>query len=251
MFTKSTSENTVSVTLSSNHLVKDRYVVRVPRNTVKLNEIITSICDNYPSLDPYVINHSAELLKHEILKLLKSGKAVNVLELGTLYLAGENTVSNTNPQVENMPKLTLKFASSKEAVNALSNLSVDSFMVTDCKPQIQSICSLKDGNCEGILHKGFGVRLSGYKLKLAGEGSGIFFVPLDNDNEPATDESTWIKADTSYLPQNKMKEICFNLPDALQSGKPYYIALRTSYLTNKTNRKSSMTGFSTSTVTVA
>lgn len=248
MYSKENLESTVSIKLSSCNLIKDRYVARVPRNTVKLNEIITEISENYPSLDPYVIAHSAELLKHSMLKQLKAGRAVNVLELGTMYPAPTGTVTNSNPQMEDMPSLTLKFTPSKEALSSLGSISVDSFMISDNKPQIQTICSLKDGNTDGILHRGFGVKITGAKLKLAGKDSGIFFIPAGEEGKAVNDESLWISVDASYLPQNKQKEVQFNLPESLQSDIPYYIGIRTAYLSANTSRKNSVLGISSITV---
>ena len=85
MFSPKITESSVSVTLSKNSFDKDSYIVRVPRKTLDLANIVSDIRAGYPSLDPYVINHAAELIKEQILKYLKAGKAVNILELGTKY----------------------------------------------------------------------------------------------------------------------------------------------------------------------
>ncbi len=98
--------------------------------------------------------------------------------------------------------------------------------------------------------KGFGLKITGAKLKLAGEDSGIFFIPVDEKGKAANNESLWISVDASYLPQNKQKEVQFNLPESLQSDIPYYIGIRTAYLNANTNRKNSVWGISPITVTL-
>ena len=79
MFSPKITESSVSVTLSKNSFDKDSYIVRVPRKTLDLANIVSDIRAGYPSLDPYVINHAAELIKEQILKYLKAGKAQELI----------------------------------------------------------------------------------------------------------------------------------------------------------------------------
>lgn len=251
MFNQTNVKSSVSLKLSTNVLCKDSYVARVPRSNVKLEDILSEISKDYPSLDPFVINHSAELIKKQILKFIKAGKSVNILELGTLYLAPEKTVTNVNPQVEDLPPLTLKFSPSKQILKSIEGISAESFMISNSTPQISEIISLKDGNKEGILYKGFGVRLNGSKLKVAGDFSGIFFVPQKENGDLEEDKSLWIQVDSSYLPHNTQKCIEFNIPQNAETEKSYYIAVRTSFITTTTFRKESLTGISLISVKIA
>lgn len=250
MFTEKPAEGAVSVSLTASAFDKDTYVVRVARNAVNLDNIVSDIIANYPSLDPYVINHAVELVKDQIIKYLKEGRAVDVLELGTLYPAAKGTVSRTNPQVSSLPDLTLRFKPSKQALSALSAVKPVSFMVRSPEPEISRVISLKDGSEDGSLYRGFPVRVEGSKLKIAGEAGGIFFVPLDSDGEPDRDEASWIAADTSYLLRNVPKTLEFNLPDAAEEGKSYFLAVRTAYSPSGRIRKEPLTGFSPSAVRV-
>lgn len=128
MFVEKPAESAVSVFLTASAFDEDTYVVRVARNAVNLDNIVSDIIANYPSLDPYVINHAVELVKDQIIKYLKEGRAVDVLELGTLYPAAKGTVSRANPQVSSLPDLTLRFKPSKQALSALSAVKPVSFM---------------------------------------------------------------------------------------------------------------------------
>ena len=251
VFSPKITESSVSVTLSKNSFDKDSYIVRVPRKTLDLANIVSDIRAGYPSLDPYVINHAAELIKEQILKYLKAGKAVNILELGTMYLAPKGTVPRSNPQVSDLPELTLKFTPSKAALESLASLNADSFMVNDPAPQISRITSLKDGNTDGILYQGYPVRLSGDRLKVGGENAGIFFVPVNSDRLPDSDEGNWIAADLSYLPRNVSKTLEFHIPAQVQTGTEYFIAVRTSFVSSGVMRKEAIVGYSVNPVTVS
>ena len=114
VFSPKITESSVSVTLSKNSFDKDSYIVRVPRKTLDLANIVSDIRAGYPSLDPYVINHAAELIKEQILKYLKAGKAVNILELGTMYLAPKGTVPRSN-----RPSCGVKTAKSRNTIHAV------------------------------------------------------------------------------------------------------------------------------------
>ena len=252
MFTEKTTASSVSVTLSNNSFDDSTYVARVPRQKVDLDNIVSDIAASYPSLDPYVIIHSAELLKSQILKYLQSGKAVDILELGTMYLSPKGTVGKDNPQVSDLPSISLKFTPSAAAKEAISAISANSFMVSDPAPQISKILSLKDGNEEGTLYQDYPVRLTGGKLKVDvdNENSGIFFVPVEDDGSPTTDEDKWIPVDTSYLPRNTARTLEFQIPSGVSLNVDYYIAVRTSYVSSTSTRKTPVTGYSASTVAV-
>ena len=252
MFQQKTTASTVSVTLSNNSFDDATYVARVPRQKVDLDNIVSDIAADYPSLDPYVIIHAAELLKSQIIKYLQSGKAVDILELGTMYLSAKGTVGRENPQVSDLPSIGLKFTPSSAAKEAISAISANSFMISDPAPQISAVTSLKDGNTDGILYLSYPVRLEGGKLKVDVETvtSGIWFVPIEDDGTPSDNEAEWIAVDTSYLPRNTASTIEFYIPSTVTTGIEYFIAVRTSYISSTSTRKEPVTGYTASTITV-
>lgn len=251
MFTKKETESDASVTLSYSNLDKSIYVARVPQKAVDLDHIVTNISKSYPSLDPYVIIHSAELIKAEILKCIGEGRAVNVLDLGTLYPTPSGGVSSDNPQADSLPALSLKFKPSKEAKAAISSVKATSFMVKTGEPSIRRVISLKDGSEEGELSRGYPARVEGKNLKIVGEGAGVFFVPEDEDGAPEKDESAWIAADSSYLIRNCPKTLEFYVPEEAMEGTRYFLAVRTRFCSSYKERKEAVTGFSPWTVTVS
>ena len=252
MFEQKTTDGYVSVKLSQNSFDDSTYVARVPRDKVNLDNIVSDIAAGYPSLDPYVIIHAAELLKSQILKYLQQGKAVDVLELGTMYLAAKGTVGKDNPQVSDLPGISLKFTPSSAAKEAVSALSANSFMVSDPAPQISAVTSLYDGNTDGTLYQSYPVRLTGGKLKVDvdNEDSGIFFVPVTSAGTPSTEENTWIEVDTDYLPRNTASTLEFYIPSSVSVDTEYFIAVRTSYISASQTRSAPVTGYTANTVTV-
>ncbi len=249
MYEEIVAPSTISLKLRTNTFKKDGYIANVSRNTINLNHLVTGICNKHSGLDPYVINHAAELLKQEIREELHNGKAVNVLELGTLYLAPVDSISTLNPKLEDMPKVAPKFTVSKDLVSYCKDLTAESFMISDSAPQISKIICLRDGNADGNLYPKFPVRLTGDHLKLDDSASsGIFMVPVDENEEADTDESKWIKVDTSFLPRNTNGTLEFFCPDLPDDGTKFRIAVRSSYVNGTSKRKFPLTGMSIGTV---
>ena len=250
MFEKKETESQVSLNLTANNIDKDRYIARVPHRALDLENIVSDIAASYPAIDPYVITHAAELIKKQIMAYIKEGKAVNVLELGTLYPAPKATVSRVNPQAAELPDLELRFKPSKEASAALSTVKAESYMIKTNAPNISRVISLKGDVEAGLLYRGFPARVTGENLKLAGDASGIFFVPQDVEGEPDKDESRWIAANSSYLMRNYPKTLEFAIPDETDEGTGYFIAVRTQFCRSCILRKEAVTGFSASLVYV-
>ena len=252
MFTEEAVESYVSAKLNNNAFNETNYVVRVPFTTVSTNGVITEVAQDYPSIDPYVIQHSLELVKAKILELLKQGRSVDVLELGTLYLKPDSTVTKDDPTVSDMPAMKVAFRVNKETRNALADVSISSFMVSDPAPTIGTVTSLYDGSTDGTVYKGYLLQLKGQNLKLPAEAAGnglgddenesaVYFAPQKDDGTMETDESEWIKV-TGYFAKNTETYLQFYPPSTLDTGDKYFIVVRTNYLTATTYRKSYLTG---------
>lgn len=262
MFTEEAVESFVSAKLSNNAFNESNYVVRVPLTTVSTNGIITEIANDYPSINPYVIQHALELVKAKILELLRQGRSVDVLELGTLYLKPDSTVTRDDPTVSDMPAMKVAFRVNTTTKNALADVSISSFMISDPSPVLGTIRSLKDGSTDGTLHQGYMVEIKGSNLKLpaevidtdnpdqSGNYSGVFFVPVTNAGEPNPDESTWIQV-TGFFEKNTATYLQFYIPSGVSIDTDYYLAVRTNYLSAEQTRKSYLTGYSSDRVIVS
>lgn len=250
MYHEREAESAVSIKLIASNIDSNVYIAKVPRTTVNVDQLVTEIIENNPGVDAHTLNHCAELFKHEILRQISEGKAVNMFDIGTAYVAPVASVAVSAPEISKVDKFTLKFTPSKQANKALSMISTESYMITDSTPLIQEVISLKDGSCNLALHKKFGARITGTKLKLGGTDSGIYLVPVGDDGNPVKDESKWICCSKDYIPCNKPKSLEFNVPPEAETGIPYYIAVRTSYVNSSKLRKTPLTGFSPKTVVI-
>ena len=237
MFEEEQVASYVSLKLSNNPLPSsDNYVARVPRDTVSVNGVVSEIIAGYPSIDPYVILHSLELVKAKTLELLQQGRSVDIMELGTMYIKPTGTVTKDNPQVSDLPSLTLAFTPSTSAKEALSKVTANSFMISDTAPQIQLIYDLRLKSDETI-SAGNPVKVTGAKLKLAlnddgtyATGNGVYFAPLSSDGGMETDTSKWIEVTDTSIYTNYPKTLEFFVPSGLTTGSEYYVVIRTTYV---------------------
>ena len=230
------SSSTLSVSLHKNYLMKDgSYCATVTRNTATFKNILSEIAEDNKGMDPFMLQFAAILIQKKILKMLEQGKAVNVLDLGTLYIAMKCNAKGKS-DVSGSGNFHIKFTPTSLANDALSALTVDKVVYADGSPEITEIADLSNGKAAGSLTPGKPARITGARLKIGGQGSGIFFAPCDSDGIPVKDESAWVKADDTAIFRNKPTEINFFVPASLEKGK-YCIVLRTAYLSDKTFRK--------------
>lgn len=250
MFEQEQVASYVSMKLSNNAFNDENYIARVPRDTVSVNGIVSEIVAGTSSLDAYVILHAAELLKAKILELLTQGRSVNVLELGTMYLKPTGTVTKDNPQVSDLPGLTLEFTPSTAAKEAIAEVSGISFMINDSAPEIQTLLNLKTQE-ESVLSAGAPVRVTGAKMKMAVNESGsfeadngIWIVPALADGTPDTNTADWIAVDAGDVFTNYAKKLEFWLPSTLITGTSYFIRISTTYLSKDERRKTAVASYS-------
>lgn len=232
----SSAEKLVSVTLHTNPFLSDgtNYYARVTRNTVTLNNLIASIIEKNTGIDAYMIQHSAALLQQAVLNELKHGNAVNILDLGTLFLTVRGSIKGDNPSATAIPAFQTRFTPSQTVNEAVSQLVVDKVVTAVSAPVIDSITNLFTKTEDGILTEGKSVRISGNRLKIGTDNSGIYFAPLDDANNVVTDESLWIKVPESLYIRNLPKTLEFFLPDTLVKETSYKIVIRTTLSKNST-----------------
>ena len=232
------SNSVLSVTLYENHLKKDgSYYARVSRNTATFNNIISEIAEENKGLDPHLLQYSAILIQKKILKLLEQGKAVNILDLGTMYIAMKCNAKGKN-DVSGKENFHIRFSPTQIAQDAIQSLKVDKVVYAENSPEIIEIIDLSTGENDGKITKGKPIALMGSKLKLSETDSGVYFAPVDENGNYSFDENTWIQVSSSQIFRNKPKEINLLVPETLESEKSYCIVLKTNYVSNSQIRKS-------------
>lgn len=226
------SSSVLSVTLHENNFTKDgTYYATVSRNTASFKNILSEIAEDNKGMDPFMLQFAAILIQKKILKFLEQGKAVNVLDLGTMYIALKCNAKGKSDVQEN-GNFYIKFTPSSIANNAISSLSVDKIVYADGSPEITDLST----NETSSVSKGKPCRISGNRLKLGGENSGIYFALIDSNGKITSEESSWIKVPLENVFRNKPSELNFFVPDTLEQQN-YRIILRTAYLGKDKTRK--------------
>lgn len=235
-FTK--SDSLVSVTLHTNRLNEnDGYYGKITRNTVTLENIIAEIQERNSGIDPYMVQHVAHLLEDTILSLLAQGKAVNVLNLGTLYVAVSGGINGANPSATAVNGFAAKFTPSTSTNQAVASIVVDKVVVSQTAPLINTVECLWNAMDPNTIRPGKMVRLTGSRLRLGETNSGIAFVPLDTEGNPSDNPDDAIAVDATMVMVNNPKTLEFYAPDSLDGSTKYAIKVSTNYIKKGSQRK--------------
>ena len=231
------SNTSLSVTLHQNYLKKDgTYYARVSRNTATFNNIISEIADENKGLDPHLLQYSAILIQKKILKMLEQGKAVNILDLGTMYIAMKCNAKGKS-DVSSNGKFCIKFSPTQIAQDTVNSLNVDKVTFVENSPEITTITDLSTGKSDETISKGKPVAILGGKLKLSDSGSGIYFAEVDEKGTYSNDMTSWISVPKNNIFRNMPSELNFFVPETLESEKSYRIVIKTNYLSKSQIRK--------------
>ena len=244
------AESTLGVTLSACALRENTYVAHVPRNTVSMDALLNEVVEHNQGIDKYQIGHAAELLKREILNQIKQGKAVNMLDLGTLYIAPTSGVSSLNPSSEDIKNFEARFSSGEELKSVLSTITASVAEIKDSSPVIKTVTNPLDGSTDGNLTATYSVRLSGKKLKVGGTGSGVWFVPVTDDGTADADESKWLGVEEKFITVNQPKTLEFYIPRTVENDTKYKIVIRTALDASGKEKKTLCQGETPNVVTV-
>ena len=242
-FTK--SDSLVSVTLHTNRLNEnDGYYGKITRNTVTLENIIAEIQERNSGIDPYMVQHVAHLLEDTILSLLAQGKAVNVLNLGTLYVAVSGGINGANPSATAVNGFAAKFTPSTSTNQAVASIVVDKVVVSQTAPLINTVECLWNAMDPNTIRPGKMVRLTGSRLRLGETNSGIAFVPVDTEGNPSDNPDDAIAVDATMVMVNNPKTLEFYAPDSLDGSTKYAIKVSTNYIKKGSQRKEALSCWS-------
>ncbi|MCR5763567.1 MAG: DUF4469 domain-containing protein [Treponema sp.] len=223
-------ETNFAVTLTPCHFKENTYIAHVPRRTVTTDQILDLVSAHNQGIDRYQVAHAMELLKKEILEQTELGFAVDILEICKLYIAPVNSVKSLTPESESVSGFEARFAVNDRLREKLKGMSASVTAVVDNSPQISQIENpvAKDISEKEILKATFSARITGKKLKVEGEKGGVFFVPSIGDGTSSSSEDDWIKVPNEFITRNTDRTLEFILPRTIESGKHYFIAVRTS-----------------------
>ena len=218
---------------------KRNYIGSIPRDTLTISNLAARVKDGDRGLDEYTVLKAAGLLKKECLNAIRRGQAVNLMGLCTMFIVPEGTVDGGNPSAALSQKLALHFSPTSEAQEAVSGLKITKVIVNDGQPQIDSMLRLPGEIPSNTFTSGKAIRLVGNKLKVAGEGSGLYLCPADGNGNISKDEAEWTEITGGQFACNNPKRLEFFIPDDIAEGS-YRIKLKTFYSRNKQNLKTAI-----------
>lgn len=229
------SSSKVSVTLRKNNLSeKHGFCATVSRNVASFRNILSEIAEDNKGMDPYMLQFASILMQKKILKLLEQGKAVNILDLGIMYIAAKCN-AQTKTEAAATAEFCIRFSPTALAETAIENISLDKIVFSDTSPEITGIETLADAEDKSALIAGQPAKITGARLKIGGENSGVFFAPCDENGDISEDETLWTQVLEAQIFRNKPTELNFFVP-SLEQGE-FRIVLRTRYLSKTTARK--------------
>lgn len=237
------SDGTGTITLVENPFERGgKYYAKFDRTTINIDHLIARIQKKEVGTNAIMAKHMASLFKAEILEALSRGEAVNLFDLGTLYITTSGTVKGDTPETASIPGFQVKFTSSKVTNEAVSSLGIKKIVMSDTSPIIGTMTDLYTGEETSSFSQGKSIRIEGTRLKISGDEGGVFFAPATEKEEPTSDESQWIKV--KKLIRNVSKTLEFFLPSDLIVDKPYCIILKTNSTKGNTTKKSYSVAYS-------
>jgi len=214
-----------------------KFFGRFERDVLSMENLISRIQEKNPGADEIIIQTALSYLKREILTALKEGKAVNLLDLGELYIGACGSVASDSASEISDIALSVKFSASQVLRDSIANVSISNVVFYNTAPAISRIFNWFTGEETNTLTAGKNVILEGKRLKLgSAANSGLYLAPADEKGEISDDETLWLNC-TSLVRKNTQTKIDFYLPDEASSGSSYRIVVKSNYVNGNINRK--------------
>lgn len=220
----------VNVTIHKNYLREgDNSYAKVQRTTAGMDNVIATILNHTKVFDEASLVATVMLFKEAVLELLTQGAAINLFELGTLYPCAQGNIPSANPNISEIPHLSLGFTPSQEALKAVGKADISMAKAEETLPQISRIEDLATHSTDCTVTAGQPVRITGRRLRIAGDETqvGLYFAPQNDNGKISENEAEWVKADSSSFFKNTHTYLELILPATLESGKSYFIVIRT------------------------
>lgn len=233
---------------------KDYSYAKVQRNTAYIGNILDKVLKTEKNLTRATLLYASEVLRDGIVELLKEGKSVDLLELGTLYIKPASSMETLTPDVSDVPEMSVSFSPSELALSSVKGVVVGVDVTKSTEPEIVSLLDMKTKSSGVKISAGGTVKIAGKRLKVAGSAEhkvGVFFAPCDADGFYKTDMADWICVPAEELSMgNTSGSLLFNVPESVSAGT-YRLAVRTSYASTGRTNKTVREGIFEKVVTVA
>lgn len=245
LLTDETLDTGLNLKLGRNTLLNDGSLfAKVSNRTATVKSTLTLIKNDGTVTDTSLMMRHLEVYQKKLFQLLEQGYAVKILDLGVLWIRHKGKVQNAS-DAQNITGFTLGFSPSKDALESVQELSVDSILQIDNSPSIETVTDISRNEQDGFVTASQPVRLTGTKLKL-GDGTGrLYFVPqVESDGvmQNSANRGSWIEVDYSKVFRDKPSELNFFAPESLVAGAKYRIRIESSYLSKNAARKEALSG---------
>lgn len=218
-----------------------KFNAKFDRVTVNIDNLIARIQKKELGTNAIVMKQTLSLVKAEILEALSRGESVNLMDLGTFYIAA-SAIGDTVETVE-ISDFQVRFTPSKLTNDSVMALKVKKVALSSSTPIIAKMIDVYTGEETDCFTKGKSVLLTGSLLRVTGEEGGVFFAPATEKGEPSANEELWVKV--PRLSRNGAKELEFYLPESLEIDTKYCIVIKTnSSKGSSTTKKSYSTAYS-------
>ena len=229
----------VNVTVHKNVLKNDGSTyAKVKRATADMGNVIAAVLKKTKVFDEASLVAASMLFKEAALELISQGTSVNLLELGTLYPSAPGGIRSANPTESEIPPLSLGFTPSKDALDAVAKAEVASASLSDTSPSIGTIEDLSTHRTDHSVTAGSPVRITGNRLKIAGNpgSTGLYLAPLSEEGSADETEADWIRAADESFFRNTDRYLELILPESLASGQRCALIIRTAASGGKLNK---------------
>lgn len=231
---------------------KDISYAKVQRETAYIGNVIDSILKYNKTLDRETLLFTAGLFRNGILELLQTGKAVDLLEMGILYIKPDGGMETASPGINDVPSMKVAFTPSELALEAVKGVSVAADVTATTAPEITEVFDMHTRKKGTEITSGQTVRIKGKRLKVAGNNdeTGVFLASCDENGKYSENISEWIQIKNDELIDNTGSVLLFNVPVEAKPGA-YRLIVRTAYGSGTRINKTVRAGIHSEAITVS
>ena len=116
-----------------------KFYGRFERDVLSMENLVSRVQQKNPGADEIIINTAISYIKREILAALKEGKAVNLMDLGELYIGASGSVASDSASDVQDLSLCVKFSASQILKDSIANVTIGKVVLSDTAPAINKI----------------------------------------------------------------------------------------------------------------
>lgn len=225
----------------------DDYSAKVKTQSATLEDVANAVIDDGNEYTKETLLAVYSHMEGAIRDMVTAGYTVttdNIVYMPTIK--GKFTKSGTWDSDENSFACALNPAQTFRSTLANVTPSFTGYVNSNGGMQIESTLDVTTSDTNGNLTIGGAVIVYGKRLKVAGDGSGVWFSKAADDGSYDTSAAT---TEITLLAINMPSKLMFTLPDDLEAGT-YYIVVKTASTHSNVVLKNLRTAVSDFTVTI-